>query len=62
MNKIIAARNRVREIEVNLRIAKDELNRLLETCPHEWKDPPTGYEHEGKYCGICGISELTIKR
>jgi hypothetical protein len=60
--KVLVARITVNELEFQLNNAKRELEKLLAECPHEWKDSPKGYEHEGKFCVICGVSELTIKR
>lgn len=58
---IIAARNKMQSMEVQLRIAKFELSQILVKCPHEWKKAPKGYEHEGNFCKFCGVSDLTIK-
>lgn len=59
---VLTAKIKVSELTLDLEKAKRELSDLLKTCPHEWKDSPKGYEHEGKFCSICGISDLTIKR
>lgn len=60
--ELLQARVKVRDLVLQLDKAKKDVESLLRDCPHEWKDPPRGYEHEGKSCAICGISELSIKR
>ena len=61
-SKVLAAKVKISELQLDLAHANRVLTELLKNCPHEWKSSPKGYEHEGRFCLICGISELAIKR
>jgi hypothetical protein len=57
---ILTARLNISELESKLKFAQLELKNVLASCPHEWKGPIKGYEHEGLYCAHCGISDLAL--
>lgn len=61
-NDILYTKLKLRNLESQVSETRRDLELLLAKCPHEWKDSPRGYEHEGKFCKFCGISDLAIKR